>query len=153
MENQVMSEAKVRAGFLTEMQRYPNEGWIAGVCAGIADYFGWKVQWVRLIAFLLLVFTAFWVVFIVYCVLWYVMDEGSLQDPNRPHYGNPTPAPSGSGAAKYAEAAAASPAASGTTMSDLKARFAKLEERLRNMEECVTSKDFELRRELKRLES
>jgi phage shock protein C len=147
-----MSE-RVRAGFLSEMKRYPDEGWIAGVCAGIADYFDWKVQWVRLIAVLLLIFTAFWLVFIVYCVLWYVMDEGSMQDPNRPSYRNPPPEPRGPTGDSTAPGSASATARPTATMSELKARFAKLEERLRNMEECVTSKDFELRQQLKRLES
>lgn len=145
-----MSQGKVRGGFLSEMQRYPEDGWIAGVCAGIADYFGWKVQIVRLISFLLLIFTAFWLVFIVYCVLWYIMDPGSLQDPHRPNYRTPPPDPMAPRSPSPAGAAAARPSAN---MSELKARFAKLEERLGNMEECVTSKDFELRRELKRLET
>jgi phage shock protein C len=147
-----MSQGKLRAGFLSEMQRYPNEGWISGVCAGIADYFNWKVQIVRLVAVLLLLATGW--VFVVYCILWYVMDEGSMQDPNRPNYRNaPQPhGPSSEGSAA-AGSAPGTPRASTATMSDLKARFARLEERLRNMEECVTSKDFDLRRELRRLES
>lgn len=155
-----MSEAKVRAGFLSEMQRYPNQGWISGVCAGIADYFNWKVQIVRLLAALLAIFTAFWLVLIVYCVLWYLMDEGSMQDPHRPNFRN-APRPGGPSpssttfrdGAGTASASSSAPTASGANMGELKARFARLEERLRNMEECVTTKDFELRRELKRLES
>jgi phage shock protein C len=143
----------VRGGFLSEMQRYPDEGWIAGVCAGIADYFGWKVQLVRLVAVLLLIFTAFWLVFIVYCVLWYVMDPGSMSDPNRPSYRNPPPDPMASRFSGGATSTSGTGTRSSANMSELKARFAKLEERLRNMEECVTSKDFELRRELKRLET
>lgn len=144
--------SSMRPGFLSEMQRYPDEGWIAGVCAGIADYFGWKVQIVRLVTALLLVFTAFWLVFIVYCILWYVMDPGSMQDPHRPNYRTPPPDPM---APQGPTSSSASPTGTrpASNMSELKARFAKLEERLRNMEECVTSKDFELRRELKRLET
>ena len=145
-----MSQGRVRGGFLSEMQRYPEDGWIAGVCAGIADYFGWKVQIVRLVTFLLLVFTAFWLVFIVYCILWHIMDPASMQDPNRPNYRTPPPDPMAPRGPSPAGAATTRPSAN---MSELKARFAKLEERLRNMEECVTSKDFDLRRELKRLET
>ena len=145
-----MSEAKLRTGFLSEMRRFPSDGWIAGVCAGIADYFNWKVRLVRLVAFLLLIFTGFWPSVIVYCVLWYVMDEGSLQDPYRPNYRRPPPQ---SDVPHSPAPAGTTPTSGGAGMSDLKARFAKLEERLGNMEECVTSKDFELRRELRRLEN
>jgi phage shock protein C len=149
-----MSESKLRVGFLSEMKRYPNDAWIAGVCSGIADYFNWKAKWVRLIAVLLLIFTAFWPVVIIYCILWYVMDEGSLQDPYRPNYRNPPPEPGPAPRSPSAATGATGTGAnSGANMSDLKARFTKLEERLRNMEECVTTSDFELRRELRRLEN
>jgi phage shock protein C len=39
------------------------------------------------------------------------------------------------------------------TMGEVKARFERLDARLRGIEECVTDKEFELRRELKKLES
>mgnify|MGYP006140061917 FL=1 len=35
---------------------------------------------------------------------------------------------------------------------DLKARFSRLDQRLSSMEDCVTSNDYELRRELRKLE-
>ena len=41
----------------------------------------------------------------------------------------------------------------GAQMREYDRRFARLEDRLGNMEECVTSNEFELRRELKKLES
>lgn len=144
-----MNQSRLRPGFLSEMRRYPDQSWIGGVCAGIADYFNWKVQLVRLFAVLLLIFTAFWVVLIAYCVLWYIMDEGSMQDQDRPNYRRPPPEPGAPRAPPSADAAR-TPSAS---MNELKSRFARLEERLRGMEECVTSRDFELRRELRRLES
>jgi phage shock protein C len=148
-----MSSSRLRAGFLSEMQRYPADAWIAGVCAGIADYFGWKAKLVRLVAILLLIFTGFWPAVMVYCVLWYIMDEGDLHSPTRPHYDSPPPPtwPSSpaSGASPPGDGSSAPPS---RNMGDLKARFAQLEERLRGMEECVTTRDFELRRELNRLE-
>jgi phage shock protein C len=38
-------------------------------------------------------------------------------------------------------------------MTEIKARFERLDQRLRNIEECVTDREFELRRELKKLET
>ena len=31
-----------------KLYRYPQSGMLAGVCAGIAEYFGWDTTWVRL---------------------------------------------------------------------------------------------------------
>ncbi len=47
---------------------------IAGVCAGIANYFGWDVTMVRVIYALLSIFTAFSGV-LVYIILWIVIPE------------------------------------------------------------------------------
>lgn len=46
--------------------------WVAGVCSGIADYFGWDAQVVRLVYLLLTLFTAFSGL-IVYIILWLLM--------------------------------------------------------------------------------
>ena len=87
--------AKNRMGFLTQMQRYPGDGgWIAGVCVGIADYFGWSLKLVRVVTFLLFLFTAGTVVFVAYIILWFLMDAGDLRNPNRPRYEDLAPAAS-----------------------------------------------------------
>lgn len=52
----------------------PNHRMLAGVCAGLADYFGWDVTVLRIIYALATVFTAFSGV-IVYIILWIVMPE------------------------------------------------------------------------------
>lgn len=49
-----------------------NNSMVAGVCAGIAEYFGWDVTLVRIIYLLASVFTAF-AGGIVYVILWLVM--------------------------------------------------------------------------------
>ena len=54
---------------------------IAGVCSGIADYFGWDITLVRIIYVLLTFFTAF-SGGIVYLILWLVMPEAKRIDNN-----------------------------------------------------------------------
>lgn len=49
-----------------------NNRMLAGVCAGLAEYFGWDVTAVRLIYALATIFTVFSGV-IIYAVLWLVM--------------------------------------------------------------------------------
>ena len=55
-----------------------NNAMIAGVCGGIADYFGWDPTLVRILYVVASIFTAFAGV-LVYLVLWIIMPkEGSL---------------------------------------------------------------------------
>ncbi|MEQ9424259.1 MAG: PspC domain-containing protein [Cyclobacteriaceae bacterium] len=56
-----------------KLTRSPNKV-IAGVCGGLADYFGWDYTLVRLLYSLLTIFTAFSGV-IVYLILWVIMPQ------------------------------------------------------------------------------
>lgn len=131
-------------GFLSDMKRYPSDGWLAGVCRGIADYFDWDVKIVRVIVVGILILTALWPVALVYAVLWYVMDEGDLNAPNRPKWSDMPLA-----AARAAGTASTESATS--SMRDIKERFARLDERLRRIEEAALNKDDALRREIDKL--
>ena len=51
-----------------------NNRMLAGVCAGIAEYFGWEVSTVRIVYALATIFTAF-SGGIIYLILWIVMPE------------------------------------------------------------------------------
>ena len=122
----------------TRMRRYPDRGWIAGVCAGLADYLDWNVKLVRVIFVIAFICSGFFPVGLVYCVLWYLLDSED----------SPAPGSSYSAPPRHDSAPPRSSAAG-----DVRTRFARLEDRLRGLEECVTSKDFELRREFRKLES
>lgn len=52
---------------------------LAGVCGGLAEYFGWDVTVVRLLYVLATFFTAFSGI-PVYIILWIVMPEKSYRD-------------------------------------------------------------------------
>lgn len=137
--------SRLRTGFLAEMQRYPKDGWLAGVCRGVADYFDWKVQWVRVIVIAIALLTTAWPVIIVYGVLWYVMEEGDLANPDRPKWSDMPLA-----AARAAGTTASTESAS-TTMRDIKERFMRLDDRLRKLEDSALNKDEALRREIDKL--
>ena len=121
----------------SRMRRYPEHGWIAGVCAGLADYLDWNIKLVRVIFIVAFIFSGFFPVGLVYCVLWYLLDASDGNAPMAHGGHNPPP---------YSTPPRSSAAG------DVRARFARLEQRLRGLEECVTSKDFELRREFRKLE-
>ena len=56
------------------LMRSSSNKMIAGVCSGIADYFGWDVSIVRIVYTLATIFTIFSGV-IVYIILWIIMPE------------------------------------------------------------------------------
>lgn len=129
------------SSYFTGIRRYPDRGWVAGVCAGIADHFDWNVKLVRAIFFLSLCFSGFFPVGLLYGVLWYVLDEPGQADEG------------GSARAAYSPSPSPAPPGARRGDGDVQARFARLEQRLRGLEESVSSRDFELRREFRKLES
>ena len=155
--------AKLSSLHSSRFRRYPDEGWIAGVCAGLADFMGWNVRLIRALAVLTFVFSGFFPLVLVYGVLWYVMEEtrgrprplGRGRDPSGDDHG---PRPDFGGGGRYRESWRDDGdhrtrfGGHGMSSADLRSRFAHLDARLASMEECVTSHDYELRRELRKLE-
>jgi phage shock protein C len=126
-------------GFWSRLRRYPQAGYVGGVCAGLAAYYDLNVRIIR--ALLVIAVLCGWGLPIVaYLILWYLMES----DP-----GIPDDLPPASVRSRYGDDAPRSPSPSAT---ELRARFARMEERLRSMETCVSSNDYELRRELRKLE-
>jgi phage shock protein C len=130
---------RIRARNFSGLRRIPERGWIAGVCAGIAEYFGWNVKLLR-VALVVSVILGAGAMIVVYLILWYVMDpvEPADYSPAAGHEGGSSPGPGGPRR---------------PSMAEVTARFERLDQRLRGIEECVTDKEFELRRELKKLEA
>ena len=57
-----------------KLLRSSRDKWIAGICGGIAEYFGWNPDVLRLVWVILTVSTAFCGV-IIYLVLWLIMPK------------------------------------------------------------------------------
>lgn len=127
-------------GFWSHLRRIPRRGWVGGVCAGFADYFDWNVRLIRALVVAATLFVLGPMAFVAYAVLWYVMEPGRIGDARR------SEAPSGSGGAH----ANASPNGS-APRTDVRERFCRLEQRLAALEECVTTEEFELRQEFRKL--
>ncbi len=58
---------------MVRLERSRNDRMLAGVCAGIAHYYGWDLTWVRVVAVVLAFFSG--VGLVGYVVLWLVMPE------------------------------------------------------------------------------
>ena len=62
-----------------KLTRSRKERMIAGVCGGLAEYFGWDVSILRVVYVLATIFTAF-AGTIVYIILWIVMPDERYRD-------------------------------------------------------------------------
>lgn len=120
------------------LSRNPRDGKIAGVCAGVADYFDWNLAAVRASAIVLTVFT-FPLPIIIYAALAMVLPAGQ---PIAALYDDPEDA-------RFWRTYSARPRVS---HSELRHRFRALDARVASMERAVTSDEYSLRREFNDLE-
>lgn len=107
---------------------------LAGVCSGLADYFGFNRKGVRLVVAIgALAFMPFVIVsYIVLAILLPIKPEATVVDPERAEFWRDVSnAPS-------------------DVFSRVKHRFRELDHRLQRMEAFVTSREFEIDRELGR---
>jgi len=111
------------------------QGAILGVCRGIASYFDFSVFWTRTIAVLLLVFTGFWPVLLLYLGAALLMKPEPVlsihSEDEREFYDSYTH--SRKGAADR-----------------LKRKFNQLDRRIQRMEHAVTSREFDWEQRLNR---
>jgi phage shock protein C len=134
----------MRARNFAGLRRIPQRGIVAGVCAGVADYFDWNLKLLRAALVIVFLFTGFFPIVIAYCVLWYVMDPIDADSASGGDYGG-----GGGGGSPYDR----SSGPRRPSLAEVQVRFERLDNRLREIEECVTDKEFELKRELKKLEA
>jgi phage shock protein C len=148
------------------LHRDPSKGKIAGVCAGIAEYFGmeiWLVRILTLTGFFLLAPPFF---FVGYIAAWFVLEKkprgsspksrndelASKSQHNKVHskgWHNVSEQESDKVMVKSNVWQAGEPPKQ--AFIDIKQRFTKNENRLRKMETYVTSSEFQLNRELSKL--
>ena len=114
--------------------RNADQAMLGGVCAGIADYFGFNLCVTRLLA-LIAFFAMPWTV-IAYLVLVVLIPSVSIKDSPRPV--DP----------EFRKAVRSSPT---QTMNDVRGRFKSLDRRLARLEKYVTSSRYQLDREFDRL--
>jgi phage shock protein C len=148
------------------LHRDPNKGKIAGVCAGIAEYFGmeiWLVRILTLTGFFLLAPPFF---FVGYIAAWFILEKKPRGLSSKPSVDEFTPRSSysehrGKGWHNVSEQESEKVVVKSKVWQageppkqafmDIKQRFAKNESRLRKMETYVTSSEFQLNRELSKL--
>ncbi len=115
----------------------PRNGRWCGVCAGIADYFDVRPGVVRLLTVIAAIMTGVWPVFCAYFLLCFILDrkpEEMYDDPEEDQFWRDVRTKP-----DY-------------TAVDLTKRFRDVEQRTQKLEAYVTSKRFNLDRELRDLE-
>jgi phage shock protein C len=131
-----MNEQPREPGLINKLYRNPRRGMIFGVCAGIAEYFGFDVTVTRVIVVLGLFF-AFPVIFGAYLVLALLLPVRAPSDSTR-DYGSPVE-----------RQVRSSPH---ETLASVRYRFRDLDARLQRLEKYVTSTRYKLDREFRKLE-
>ncbi|MBT1065667.1 envelope stress response membrane protein PspC [Bowmanella sp. Y26] len=134
-----------------EMFRNSQKGKVAGVCAGIADYFGWEAWLIRIILVSAVLLSGPFFI-MAYIAAWFILDKKPVTEASVNHQGKGWY--SGEEDNSHVEVKskvwqAGEPPRQ--AFKDIKGRFDRLEMRLRKMETYVTSSEYQLNREISRL--
>ncbi|PST67761.1 envelope stress response membrane protein PspC [Shewanella algae] len=121
------------------LYRIPQQRKIAGVCAGVAEYFNLEPWLVRVVAASIFLLGGSGIVVIIYLLLWMILDV-------KPWTTKDTHKDIG---VKKKVWQAGEPAKQ--ALRDVSNRFQSLEHRLRALEQHVTSEQFELKRQINNL--
>ncbi|WP_303976774.1 PspC domain-containing protein [Dongia mobilis] len=120
------------------LRRYPEHGRVSGVCAGIAQHWGIKVKWVRFAAILALIF------FTMPTLICYGLATLFLK------LAEPEPVQPAERASEK-DSWATGDLPPDLSFPNLRRKFRELEERAGAMETQVTSQEFHLRRDFRRM--
>lgn len=125
-----------------KLRRDKIDGVVAGVCAGLANYTGIDVIWVRA-AFLLSLFLTGGVTFWIYVLMWLVVPSDKRAPYRR--------------AAREAvrterRRERGRKRTDTTRLTDVRSKFRSLETRMQDLEKSITSKEWQLRRDFRDLE-
>lgn len=145
-----------------ELYRNSSRGKIAGVCAGIADYFGWETWLIRI---LVVSGVLFGMPFLIlgYVAAWFILDKNPKEQAKDSKYQR-------AGASRYSQDENASKSDEQVNESikvksrvwqsgeppkqafhDIRRKFSSLEKQLQAIEHYVTSSEFTVAREINKL--
>lgn len=126
------------------------KGWIAGVCAGIADFLGVKPRWIRIAFIVMFLVIHGWPAVLLYVALVFIMKKSGGGIYAGPVKWSEGIRPENMFADRYASFTTL-PETPGSRLSELKTRFTALEARLSRIEATVTSDELSLRRKFRDL--
>jgi phage shock protein C len=130
-------------GLINKLYRNPRRGMIFGVCAGLAEYFGFDVVVTRVVV-AVAAFFAFPIICIVYVLLGLMLPTRSYSGPE-PNYNDPVEREERS----IRRQVRSSPH---DTLASVRYRFRDLDVRLQRLEKYVTSNRYQLDSEFRKLQ-
>nr|WP_284246564.1 envelope stress response membrane protein PspC [Thalassotalea insulae] len=141
-----------------ELYRNPSQGKIAGVCAGLADYFGWETWLVRILVVSGVLLGMGWFI-VIYIAAWFILDKkpGSVESNSanckrkvsKSRHAEKFDITNESIKVKSRIWQAGEPPKQ--AFHDIRRKFKTLECELRQIERYVTSPEFTVSREINRL--
>jgi phage shock protein C len=139
-----------------ELYRNSSQGKIAGVCAGLADYFGWETWLVRILVVSGVLLGMGWFI-VIYIAGWFILDKkpGTLnkKDPKSQYatQTNHVEVELSSESIKVKSRIWQAGEPPKQAFHDIKRKFESLEREVRVMERYVTSPEFTVSREINKL--
>jgi len=139
-----------------ELYRDPCQGKIAGVCAGLADYFGWETWLVRILVVSGVLLGMEWFV-VIYIAAWFILDKKPGTAKKSKHFfrdidgKNVKENDPLNESIKVKARIWQSGEPPKQAFHDIKGKYGVLEEQLRLIEKYVTSPEFTVSREINRL--
>lgn len=143
-----------------ELFRIPSKGKVAGVCAGVADYFGWETWLVRILLVSGILLGMGWFI-VIYIAAWFILDKKpGDRDVNTPHskFGKKVHDKVTEDLADFAGESikvksriwqAGEPPKQ--AFKDIRHKFESMEKELQKIERYVTSAEFTVSREINKL--
>lgn len=131
-----------------ELLRDDENGKIAGVCAGIADYFGWELWLVRIITISAFFLGGGGIVFVLYIAAWMVLEKKSKA---AKHTAQTKTASYDDKPVELKTRVWQRGESPKQALQHLNHQFTSMELKLRDMERHVTSNRFQLNREFNNL--
>ncbi|MEQ2355540.1 envelope stress response membrane protein PspC [Pseudoalteromonas piscicida] len=127
-----------------ELYRDPSRGKVAGVCAGLSDYFNMELWLVRILFITAVLLSGGPLFIVVYVACWFILDKREVT-PNR----SPDAKDEDIVSVKFKVWQKGEPPRQ--ALYDLKDRLSRLDGRIQNMERYVTSPEFTVSREIDKL--
>jgi len=142
-----------------ELFRNTQNGKIAGVCAGIADYFGWETWLVRILVVSGVLLGMGWFI-VIYIAGWFILDQAPHSSKDKSRSAKKA-SKAENGKEEFEDIAAESIKVKSRiwqageppkqAFRDIRRKFTKLEHELRKIERYVTSPEFTVSREINKL--
>lgn len=143
-----------------ELYRNPEGAKIAGVCSGIADYFGWEAWLVRIIVVSAVLFGMPFLIF-AYIACWFILNKKPITANQKVQQNHQARSASDEFSAEYSEHASESIKVKARfwqageppkqAFHDIRLKFSHLEKQLQAIEQYVTSAEFTVSREINNL--